>query len=279
MGSELDTTVTATVVFLGTGTSVGVPALGCSCAVCTSEDPRNQRTRCSIVLELPQGNLLVDTPPDLRTQLLRERIGLVHEVLYTHEHADHLYGLDDLRLFPFRLGCPVPLHCEQQVEERIRRSYDYAFSSQKPTHPGATPQLVFRRLKPLQSFEAVGIRILPVAMKHGPRFDVLGYRFGDFAYCTDVNHLPDVSMDALRGVKTLVLGALRYRPHPTHFNLEEALVASESIGAEKTYLTHLSHDFDHGKVQLPHGVSLAYDGLRVSATVPSSVTSSEGHDH
>ncbi|MCG8648319.1 MAG: MBL fold metallo-hydrolase, partial [Pirellulales bacterium] len=176
----------AEVVFLGTGTSVGVPALGCTCQVCQSEDPRNQRTRCAIVVRLAAGNLLIDTPPDLRSQLLREKIPIVHSVLYTHEHADHLFGLDDLRLFPFRLGAPVPLYCEPKVEQRIRKSFDYAFIDREPTHPGATPQLEFQTISS-DPFEVLGVRVTPIPMKHGPRFDVLGFRIGDFAYCTDTN--------------------------------------------------------------------------------------------
>lgn len=252
------------VIFLGTGTSVGIPALGCNCKVCRSGHPRNQRTRCAIVLQLPTGNLLVDTPPDLRGQLLREEIPLIHSVLYTHEHADHLFGLDDLRLFPFRLGTPVPLYCEQRVEERIRTSFDYAFRDEQPTHPGATPRLEFRRIAN-EPFEVLGTTVVPIPMKHGPRFDVLGFRFGDFAYCTDTNEIPDNSMQRLEGLQTLVLGALRVKPHPTHFNLEQALEVVERLRPQRTLLTHISHDLDHEQTcrDLPDGVDLAYDGLRL----------------
>lgn len=253
------------VIFLGTGTSVGVPALGCDCSVCNSPNSKNQRTRCAIMIRASEGNLLIDTPPDLRTQLLREKISIVHQVLYTHEHADHLFGLDDLRLFPFHLGHPVPLFCEERVEQRIRHSFDYAFSNVKPTHPGATPQLEFRRIQPFEEFNVLGMSVQPLRLKHGPRFDVLGFRIGNFAYCTDVNEIPEETIAALTGVETLVLGALRYRPHPTHFHLDAAVAVSREINANKTYLTHLSHDFDHEKVEaeLPSGISLAYDGLRL----------------
>ena len=255
----------AEVVFLGTGTSVGVPALGCSCDVCMSTDPRNHRTRCSIVIQSANGNLLIDTPPDLRTQLLREKISLIHEVAYTHEHADHLFGLDDLRLFPFHLGHPVPLHCEARVEARIRHSYDYAFSNIPPTHAGATPQLELRAISPYQQAEICGLQVMPLRLKHGPRFDVLGFRIGDFAYCTDVNEIPEATLSALQNLDVLVLGALRYRPHPTHFHLDAAIEMSKKIDAKQTFLTHLSHDFDHETVNasLPEGISLAYDGLRL----------------
>lgn len=263
------TATTATVVFLGTGTSVGVPAIGCDCAVCQSTDPRNNRTRCAITVHLDRGTVLVDTPPDLRIQLLREKIPLIHAVIYTHEHADHLFGLDDLRLFPFRLGAPVPLYCDSIVEDRIRKSFDYAFVEREPTHPGATPQLEFRNIDPSSSFSVHGISVMPIPMKHGPHFDVLGFRFGNFAYCTDTNHIPDSSIQRLIGVDTFVVGALRERPHPTHFNLDEAIAVAERVGARQTYLTHISHDLDHEATcrWLPDGIDLAYDGLRVTIEV------------
>jgi len=254
------------VVFLGTGTSVGVPVLGCECHVCQSDDPLNNRTRCAILLRLDQGNLLVDTPPDLRVQLLREGVGLVHSVLFTHEHADHLFGLDDLRLFPFRLGHPVPLYCTTQVESRIRTSFDYAFSKRKKTHAGSVPQLEFRSID-TKPFEVLGVRVVPIPLKHGPNFDVLGFRIGDFAYCTDTNEIPRSSMKLLEGVRTFVVGALRFTPHPTHFNLDEAIAVAEQVNADQTYFTHLSHDLDYKTVMetLPSGMALAYDGLRTEA--------------
>jgi phosphoribosyl 1,2-cyclic phosphate phosphodiesterase len=256
--------ITGQMILLGTGTSVGVPAIGCGCAVCRSTNPKNRRTRCSAILGLAGGNLLIDTSPDMREQLLREDIGLVHAVLYTHEHADHIFGLDDLRLMQFYLGGPVPLYCEALVEERIRKSYDYAFSGLAMTHPGAVPQLTFRRIT-TEPFEALGARITPVRMKHGPRFDVLGFRIGDVAYCTDVNRIPEQSWPLLEGLDTLILDALRIEPHPTHFSLEEALAVIRRLKPGRTLFTHLSHGFDHARTEatLPAGVGLAYDGLQV----------------
>lgn len=257
-------TVTPEVVFLGTGTSVGVPALGCQCDVCRSENPRNKRTRCAICLQLPEGMLLIDTPPDLRMQLLREEISLVHAVLYTHEHADHVFGLDDLRLFPFRLKGPVPLYCQKQVEDRIRKSFDYAFRDAEPTHPGAAPQLTFHSIDEAP-FEVLGVEVTPIPMKHGPHFDVLGFRIGDFAYCTDTNFIPESSMQLLQGLDTFVLGALRKKPHPTHFNLEQAIEVSRRLAPRQTLLTHIGHNLDHDPTcrELPDLISLAYDGLRI----------------
>lgn len=252
-------------ILLGTGTSVGVPSIGCGCAVCQSPDPCNKRTRSSVVVGLPEGNLLIDTSPDLRQQLLRERIGLIHAVLYTHEHADHLFGLDDVRLFPFHLGHAVPLLCEEQVETRIRKSFDYAFPELPPTHVGAIPQLEFRRIT-TEPFETLGARITPIRLLHGPRFQVLGFRIGNVAYCTDTNRIPEASWPLLDGLDVLILDALRLRPHATHFSIDEAVDVARRTGARQTYFTHISHDLDHASTnaRLPAGMALAYDGLRIA---------------
>jgi phosphoribosyl 1,2-cyclic phosphate phosphodiesterase len=263
----INTDISGQMVLLGTGTSVGVPAIGCGCHVCRSPNLKNRRTRCSAILGLPGGNLLIDTAPDLRQQLLREEIGLVHAVLYTHEHADHVFGLDDLRLMQFYLGGPVPLYCEQPVEERIRKSYDYAFTDVASTHRGAVPQLVFRRIT-TEPFEVLGTRITPVRLRHGPRFDVLGFRVGDVAYCTDVNAVPAESMPLLEGLDVLVLDALRPRTHSTHFSLAEAIDVARELAPRQAYFTHMSHDLEHEatNASLPPGMALAYDGLRIPLT-------------
>jgi phosphoribosyl 1,2-cyclic phosphate phosphodiesterase len=249
-------------ILLGTGTSVGVPVIGCGCAVCSGNDPRNQRLRCAAVVGLPEGVLLIDTPPDLRTQLLRARIGLIHAVAFTHEHADHLYGLDDLRLFQFYLGRAVPIYCERVVEERIRQVYDYAFDQHEPTHPGATPQFDFRTIG-TDPFPVLGTTLTPVRLNHGPRFQVLGFRIGHLAYCTDTNEIPAESWPRLEGLETLILDALRHKPHPTHFSLAQAVEVARKVGARQTYFTHVSHDLDHESTNasLPPGMALAYDGL------------------
>lgn len=265
--AERGVSIRGEMVLLGTGTSVGVPAIGCNCAVCHSDNPRDKRTRCSVILGLPGGNLLIDTAPDLRTQLLRENIGLVHAVLYTHEHADHLMGLDDLRLFPFYLGHPVPIYCEEAVENRIRQSFDYAFQDRELTHLGAVPQLVLRRIT-LEPFDVLGMRITPIRLIHGPRFEVLGFRFGNVAYCTDTSAIPPESMELLRGLDVLVLDALRHRPHITHFSLSEAVTIAQQLSPKRTLFTHVSHELPYAETNahLPPGMELAYDGQRVSLT-------------
>jgi len=261
------TRIDGELILLGTGTSTGVPAIGCQCAVCTSANQRNQRSRCSIILGAPEGNLLIDTPPDLRSQLLREGIGIVHSVLFTHEHADHIFGLDDLRLFQFYLGHAVPLLCEEAVEERIRQSFDYAFTDRKPTHPGSIPQLVFERIG-LEPFEVLGLPVIPIRLQHGPYFKVLGFRFGNVAYCTDTNEIPPESMRLLEGLDVLILDALRHRPHQTHFGLEEAISVAEELQPKRTLFTHVSHDLDYEKTNanLPPTMELAFDGMRVPLT-------------
>lgn len=259
--------ITGRMVLLGTGTSVGVPMIGCGCAVCTSPNSRNRRTRCGLAIGLPGGNLLVDTTPDLRQQLLRERIGLVHAVLYTHEHADHVFGLDDLRLMQFYIGGPVPLYCEPAVELRIRKSFDYAFQRGDHLHSGAIPQLAPRTIG-LEPFEVLGANVTPVRLEHGVRVPVLGFRFGNVAYCTDVNSIPPESMELLRGLDVLVLDCLRREPHATHFSLGEAVAVSQELAPKRALLTHISHALEHEatNAELPAGIELAYDGLEVPLT-------------
>ena len=267
MPLEFQTTdIRGQAILLGTGTSVGVPSIGCGCEVCTSSDPRDNRTRCSVLLGLPLGNLVIDTPPDLRQQFLREKVGIAHAVLYTHEHADHIFGLD-VRLFPFYLGHPIPLYCEEVVEQRIRLSFSYAFSDREQTHRGAVPSLEFRRIG-LDPFDILGQRIIPIRLKHGPHFEVLGFRIGNFAYCTDTNGIPDESLALMEGLDVLVLDALRPRPHVTHFSLDEAIAVAEKLRPRRTLFTHISHDLGHAatNANLPPGMELGYDGQMIPLT-------------
>lgn len=252
-------------VVLGCGTSVGVPMLGCDCRVCHSNHPKNQRTRASVLLQLPAGNLLIDTGPELRLQLLREKIKLVHSILFTHYHADHLFGLDDVRVFPKMLGGALPIYCAEDVEEVIRSVFSYAFHPAAEELPaGVLPKLVFRRIAE-EPFEILGQRIVPIPVVHG-RFDCLGFRFGDVAYCTDVSEIPKRSWSLLQNLEVLLLDCLRPgHSHPSHFGLTEALQVIEKLKPKKAYLTHLSHMFDSGNPPpLPANVELAYDGLRIS---------------
>lgn len=257
--------ISGRLVFLGTGTSHGVPMIGCGCATCTSSNPKNQRTRCAVMLGLPEGNLLIDTPPELRLQLVRERIGVAHAILYTHAHADHLFGLDDVRIFPRYLGSEVPLYCEEHVERIIRRSFDYAFDPQVQGYPaGGIPKLTFRPIS-TEPFDVLGARAVPIRLHHG-RYDVLGFRFGDVAYCTDVKSIPPEGVSRLAGLDILILDCLRHEPHMTHLCFDEALEMIRRLGPRRALLTHISHRLEHEatNARLPEGVELAYDGLRIS---------------
>jgi phosphoribosyl 1,2-cyclic phosphate phosphodiesterase len=251
-----------TLVVLGCGTSVGVPMLGCDCAVCQSTHPRNQRMRSSVLLKFPAGNLLIDTTPEMRLQLLREKIKVVHAVLYTHYHVDHVFGLDDARIFPRQLGGALPIYCTDDVEDVIRNTFSYAFHpGSEDLPPGVLPKLEFRRITS-EPFEVLGERLMPIPLIHG-RFDVLGFRIGSVAYCTDVSKIPDTSWPLLEGLDVLILDALKLgRPHPSHFNLEQALDVVERLKPKQTYLTHMSHEMDYANPPpLPPHVAMAHDGL------------------
>lgn len=252
-------------ILLGTGGSVGVPAIGCDTPACRSSDPRDARTRCGVLIPAPHGNLVIDTPPELRLQIVRERVPMVHAALFTHGHADHVTGLDDLRVCTFRMDEPLPLHCEPAVGEQLRTMFGYAFrDAPAGAHKFAVPRFSLDTLKPGRAVNVLGLEILPVRLLHG-RLPILGFRFGSFAYCTDVSEIPDETVRQLAGVKTLVIDALRERSHATHFSVSEALEAVDRIGAERAYLTHISCDLLHAEAEakLPPHVRIAYDGLRL----------------
>lgn len=238
--------------------------IGCDCPVCTSTNPKNNRTRPSVLFHLPAGNLLVDTGPELRIQLVREGIRDVNAVLYTHYHVDHLFGLDDVRVFPWKQKRPMPVYCADDVEEVIRQAFSYAFHPPPDTAPSfVLPQLEFHRIDH-RPFEVLGESVTPVPLTHG-RFNVLGFRIGDLAYCTDVNKIPDASWPLLAGLDTLILDCLRPgEGHPSHFGLDDALAVVERVRPKRTYFTHMSHKWDVDHLPpLPPGVTPAFDGLRI----------------
>lgn len=251
--------MTLRVTMLGTGTSTGVPVIGCRCPVCTSADPRNRRLRPGLRLELPGGVALVDTPTDLRQQALAYGIERVDAILYTHAHADHILGLDEVRVFNFRQGAVIPCYGPASALAAIRRTFAYAFEPGQ--EGGGKPRI---DLLPISDapLALLGAEVLPVPVRHG-EMEVFGYRIGRFAYVTDVNFVPEESLRRLAGVEVLVLGALRWRPHSTHFSIPEAAEVAARVGARRTLLTHLAHDVDHASPleELPPGVELAEDGL------------------
>jgi len=248
-----------TVTLLGSGTSTGVPVIGCPCAVCTSDNPRNRRLRPGLKLETPAGVALVDTPTDLREQALRFGLPRLDAVIYTHPHADHIFGLDDIRIFNFRQRAAIPCYGSRETLRALRRTFAYVF--EETQEGGGKPQLDLVEIH--GPFELLGREVVPVPVRHGD-MDVYGYRLGSFAYVTDCNVIPESSFRLLAGVDVLILDALRYRPHATHFSVEEAVAAAARIGASRTILTHLAHDVDYGapEVTLPPSVELGYDGIR-----------------
>ncbi|MFO0946826.1 MAG: MBL fold metallo-hydrolase [Planctomycetota bacterium] len=251
--------------FLGTGTSVGVPVVGCECPVCLSDDPKNKRTRCSVIVRSPAGTILIDTTPDLRTQLLREKIRDIQAVLFTHHHADHVFGFDDVRVLCYHLGGEMPVYCDPEVEAFIRRAFAYAFDPIVLSYPhGGVPRVEFRRID-RPRFQVLDHWVTPIPLRHG-RTDVLGFRIGNLAYCTDVNQIPEASWPLLEGLDILILDALRHTPHPTHFSLDEALAVIEKVRPKRAFLTHLSCKLDPEKARarMPDHVELAYDGLTLT---------------
>lgn len=253
-------TVPGRITFLGTGTSAGVPMIGCECAVCRSTDPRDQRLRPSIYLDVPgRARILVDTTPDLRQQALRYGVHDVDAILFTHSHADHILGLDEVRRFNRLQKEAIPCYSDARTRADLQRTFAYIFDKGTPKG-GGLPKIILNEI--VGPFSLGAIDIVPVPIMHGAR-PILGFRIGSFAYLTDCSTIPDSSWPLLEGVHTLVLDALRDRPHTTHFSVAEAVKAAERIGAVRTYFTHISHELGHQvtSARLPRGVELAYDGL------------------
>ncbi len=250
------------VTFLGTGTSQGVPVIGCPCPVCQSLDFRNKRFRASIHLEVMGQSIVIDTGPDFRMQMLREGIKKLDAVLFTHEHKDHTAGLDDIRPFNYYQQADIPIFGRLAVLEQLQREYAYIFNEKR--YPGV-PQVDCVEIDH-NPFQINGIGITPIPVLHY-KLPVFGFRIGNFSYITDANHIPEESYSLLEGTEILVLNALQKEAHISHFTLDQAIEQALRIGAKKTYFTHISHRLglhDEVEKELPEGIFLAYDGLKLS---------------
>lgn len=249
-----------TVTVLGSGTSSGVPVVACDCAVCTSPRPHNHRLRSSIVLRGVDRTILVDCGSDFRQQALQHRLMRMDAVLLTHAHSDHISGMDELRMYNWKQGRAMPLFASEETLAALRKRFDYIFDP--PQVGGGVPQLDLRVVRDEEPFNVIGLRVEALTVLHG-LLPVQGFRFGDFAYITDASHVPADVIARLRGVRTLILNALRHRPHPTHLTVAQAVEVARAVGAQQTYFTHITHDLDHDETnaQLPPGMALAHDGL------------------
>jgi phosphoribosyl 1,2-cyclic phosphate phosphodiesterase len=249
---------------LGSGTSVGVPTVGCHCSVCTSADPRDNRLRPSVLVSYEGHNVLVDTTPDFRTQALRAKIDRVDAVLFTHSHADHVMGLDDLRPFNFRQRGQIPIFAAPGTMAAIQRCFPYIFDGVKKE---SSVLQLDARLIDGAAIELFGLEFLPVPIVHG-RQTIYGFRFGSAAYLTDHSDIPEASMEQLHDLDVLFLDALRYKPHPTHSTVEQSVKTAGKLGARRVFLTHICHDLEHQRAEslLPPQVRLAYDGLEIEVS-------------
>jgi phosphoribosyl 1,2-cyclic phosphate phosphodiesterase len=251
--------------FLGTGTSFGIPQIGCDCAVCRSEDPRDRRTRVGAVVETDGGTrILLDTPPELRLQLVAAGIDSVDAVFYTHAHADHVHGIDDLRAVSVRGGA-LPVYGSADTLKVLEERFAYIFDLAARPLPGTSkPEGLAHEIRDGETVRVGDAEVTAIAVPHGP-VDVLAYRVGPLAYVTDAKELPPRALERLRGVRVLVLNALWRTPHPTHLSIDEAVAAARRVGAERTYLTHLTHKTGHAELEaeLPPDIRPAHDGLTV----------------
>lgn len=250
------------VTFLGTGTSQGVPMIGCDCEVCTSTDKRDNRLRSSVWIQTPETSIVIDSGPDFRYQMLRANVRKLDAIVFTHSHKDHIAGLDDVRAYNFFTKKPVELYATAATQEALKREFSYVFSGVQ--YPGL-PQVNLHTINLGNSFNINELTITPIKVMH-MYMEVLGFRIGDFTYITDANYIAPEELEKVRDSKALVLNALRHQQHPSHYTLSEAMEIARETGAEQTFFTHISHQLGLHEVvenQLPEGMYLSYDGLTI----------------
>ena len=250
-----------TVTFLGTGTSQGVPVIACGCEVCTSIDPHDNRLRSSIMIESDDKTVVIDSGPDFRYQMLREKVKKLDAIVFTHEHKDHIAGMDDIRAFNYFQNAPVDIYAVPRVQEALKREFAYVFAEFK--YPGI-PQVNLHTIG-LEPFDIGSIHFIPIEVMHY-KLPVLGFRINDFTYITDAKTVSPTEVEKIKGTKILVINALQTQSHISHFTLDEAVLFAQEVGAEKTYLTHISHRLGRHEdvsAQLPEGIELGYDGLKI----------------
>jgi phosphoribosyl 1,2-cyclic phosphate phosphodiesterase len=251
------------VTILGSGTSGGVPLIGCDCKVCHSDNPKNKRRRVSVLVETAGKKILIDTSPDLRMQALDNKFSTVDAILYTHAHADHAHGIDETRSFNVNSRKPLDCYGDAECLGELARKFDYAFKPPVPKLGWFRPALVGHIVEPGKGFEAAGVPVMPFLQDHGVAGLTLGYRIGNFAYSTDLNSLPPESMEKLKNLDTWVVDCLQYKPHPTHAHVELVLKWVKELQPRQAILTHMSHNIEYEtiKASLPHGIEPGYDGM------------------
>ena len=259
-----DTQERLRVTILGSGTSSGVPVIGCQCATCLSGDPRDKRMRTSVMIECGDTRIIIDTSNDFRMQMLAHGVRKVDAIVFTHHHFDHISGFDDIRALNYVTRKPMDCYATEETFKNLKKFFAYAFEGNTPA--SGLPQTVLHLVQPGATFPVAGIEMTAIPLRHGS-LDVMGYRVGNIAYCTDCNAIPESSYALMEGLEYFIIDALRYTKHPTHFTVDEAIAVAQRVKAKQTYFTHIAHEIKHEEAEkkLPQGMKIAFDGMTLEA--------------